>query len=291
MDARSAATLVRRGSQQRRAGSVAELRAHAKSIRRRILTMATGKGRGYVGQGLGAADILTALYCHEMAFNPNAPTALEADRFLLSVGHYAIGLYAALAEVGILTEAELETYSSDGSYLQPTTIERPDRGIEITGGSLGQGLPVAAGLALAGQLDGLKRRVFVLLSDGELQEGATWEAAMFATHRRLDRLIALVDVNRVQADGDLGGILEVEPVADKWRAFGWDVQEVDGNDLMAVVSALRQTRQADGRPRCIVCHTTLGFGVRLIMGREQAHFVRVDDDEWALAFEQLEAQP
>ncbi|MHB1535725.1 MAG: transketolase, partial [Acidimicrobiales bacterium] len=177
---------------------------------------------------------------------------------------------------------------ADGSRLQMSTIDTTP-GVELTGGSLGHGLGVAAGIALGARLLGRHFRVFNLLSDGELQEGATWEAAMFARHQRLDHLTALVDVNRTQADGDLGKVLEVEPVAEKFRAFGWWAEDVDGNDVAALVDVLDRSHRICDRPKAVVCYSRLGYGVPLIMNRERAHFVRVEDREWAEAFEQLEA--
>ncbi len=264
-----------------------QLLTRAKNIRRKVLHMATGRGQGYVGQGLDAADILAALYFGEMQYDPKRPDWADRDRFLLSTGHYSIVLFAALAEAGILDEAELATYGTDGSRLEMSSLETTP-GVEITGGSLGHGLGLASGMALGGRLARASFRVFNFLSDGELQEGATWEAAMFAAHHHLDRLVAIIDVNRTQADGALEDVLEVEPVVDKWRSFGWGTVEVDGNDLSQLVPALKATRAPGTAPRAIVCHTRLGYGVPLIMDRERAHFVRVEPNEWDEARRQLE---
>jgi transketolase len=265
-----------------------DLRAHALQVRRNVLQMTSGRGEGYAGQGLGCADILTALYRSELNFRAGDPQWPERDRFILSVGHYAVALYAVLAEVGILDDAELAHYAADGDRL-PASTHHTVRGVEATTGSLGQGLSLAAGMALAARMRGDQHRVFCLLSDGEMQEGSTWEAAMFSAHQRLERLVAIVDVNRTQADGDMGRILEVEPVADKWRAFGWEVAQVDGNDIEAVAGALHNAGTTfEGSPHVIVCATELGAGVPLITSRERAHFVRVAEDEWRLALSQLE---
>ncbi len=158
--------------------------------------------------------------------------------------------------------------------------------IEMTGGSLAHGLGVAAGLAIGLRLKGHPARVFNFMSDGEVQEGSTWESAMFAAAQGLDNLVNVIDVNRVQADGDL--VLEIEPHAEKWRAFGWWVDEVDGNDIAALLGAFDRAREVTGRPKAVVCRTTLGCGVPLIMERERNHFVRVDDDEWDAVTRQLE---
>jgi transketolase len=266
-------------------GALEALAEHAKNVRRKVLAMASGRGQGYVGQGLGVADILAALYFYEMRYNPRVPDDPERDRFLLSTGHYSIALFAVLAEAGVLDEAELSTYGEDGSRLEMSSTDATP-GVEITGGSLGQGLGVAAGIALGARLSGRSFRVFNLLSDGELQEGSTWEAAMFAGDRKLDGLIAIIDVNRTQADGDL--VVEVEPVTHKFEAFGWWAVDVDGNDLAALTRVLDEARAIAGRPKALVCHTRLGAGVPMIMGRERAHFVRVEPEEWALAAAQLE---
>jgi transketolase len=193
----------------------------------------------------------------------------------------------------VLDPALLSSYAADGDAL-PASTHHDVPGVESTTGSLAQGLPLATGMALAARLKGQAPRVVVLSSDGEQQEGSTWEAAMFAAHHRLGNLVMLIDLNRTQADGDLGAVLEVEPLAAKWRAFGWQVQEVDGNDLVAVTAALRATElpvteQTAAAPNAIICRTRLGAGVPLIENKERAHFVRVAEDEWALAALELEA--
>jgi transketolase len=263
-----------------------ELRARAKSIRRHVLRMAAGKGQGYVAQGLGIADILATLYFSELRYDGSKPDWPERDRFLLSVGHYSIGLFGALAEVGAIPADELDTYGVDDSRLEMSSLETTP-GVELTGGSLAHGLGVACGEALGARLAGKPFRVFVMISDGELQEGAIWEAAMFAAHQRLGNLTAIVDVNRTQADGDL--VLEVEPVAEKLRAFGWWAKDVDGNDVAELTQALDEARAQGDHPRALVCHTQMGCGVPLIMNRERAHFVRVGNDEWERAMQELEA--
>lgn len=265
-----------------------ELAQRAKNIRRKVLAMASGRGQGYVGQGLGIADVFAALYFHELRYDPDEPAREDRDRFVLSTGHYSIALFAALAEAGTLAEDELRTYGADGSRLEMSSMDTTP-GVEVTGGSLGHGLGVASGMALGARMAGKRYRVFNLLSDGELQEGSTWEAAMFAGDRRLSNLTALVDVNRTQADGDL--VLEVEPVTDKFESFGWWAADVDGNDIAALVKVLAEARQIDSRPKVVVARTVLGYGVPLIMQRERAHFVRVGDEEWSLAEAQLEGAP
>ena len=253
------------------------LRMRAANLRRHMLFMARGQGQGYIGQGLGIADLLAALYFHELRYDPQDLGWRERDRFLLSTGHYSIALWAALAECGIIPVEELATYGADGSRLEMSTLDTTP-GVEVIGGSLGHGLGQGVGQALGLRLDGSAARVFVELSDGEMQEGATWEAAMSAAHFGLDNLVALIDCNGIQADGKL--VLDMEPVGEKWRAFGWQTQEIDGNDIAAVVEALRVARTQEGRPKAIVLRTLPGKGVPTLEQREKAHFVRVDPGEW-----------
>jgi transketolase len=256
---------------------LAALCAHATNMRRHMLTMARGPGQGYIGQGLGIADTLAALFFHELRWDPADLVWPERDFFLLSTGHYSIALWAALAEAGVIPLDELTTYGADDSRLEMSTLDTTP-GVEMTGGSLGQGLGQGVGLALGLRLRHSSARVFVELSDGEMQEGAIWEAAMAAAHFQLHDLVALIDCNGIQADGAL--VLDMEPVAAKWRAFGWATQEIDGNDLAAVVAALAEARAAEGRPHAIVLRTRPGCGVPTLEQREKAHFVRVEPSEW-----------
>jgi len=264
------------------------LHVRAKNVRRNILLMAKGKGQGYVGQGLGAADILTALYCHEMRFDPELLDWPDRDRFLLSTGHYSIALFAVLAELGVIPREELSSYGADESRLEMSACETTP-GVEITGGSLGHGLSQAVGMAIGSRLSGRNFRVYNFLSDGELQEGATWEAAMAAAHYKLDNLVALVDVNETQADGKVADIMTVEPVADKWKAFGWYARTINGNSIEELVLALSLARSVKDSPKVIVCYTLMGKGVAFLEQRQKAHFIRVDPDEWESALSQLEA--
>jgi transketolase len=264
------------------------LEARARRMRRHMLVMARGPGQGYIGQGLGIADALAAVYFHELRWDPANLADPERDRFLLSTGHYSIALWAALAEAGIFPLDELVTYGADDSRLQMSTLDTTP-GVEIIGGSLGHGLGQAIGMALGLRLQHSSSRIFCELSDGELQEGATWEAAMAGGHFGLHNLVALVDCNGIQADGKL--VIDIEPVGDKWRAFGWQVQEIDGNDMASIVAALAQARERTGRPHAIVLRTKPGKGVPTLEQREKAHFVRVNPDEWDALVKELEEQP
>jgi transketolase len=261
------------------------LRGRATNLRRHILTMARGQGQGYVGQGLGIADLLAALYFHELRYDPQNLAWPDRDRFILSTGHYSIALWAALAESGVIPVDELTSYGTDGSRLDMSTLDTTP-GVEIIGGSLGQGLGQGVGMALGLRLDDSSARVFVELSDGEMQEGATWEAAMAAGHFKLDNLVALIDCNGIQADGPM--VLDMEPVADKWRAFGWETAEIDGNNMAAIVTALQQAREALGKPNAIVLRTLPGMGVPTLERREKAHFVRIEAGEWDALISEFE---
>ena len=266
------------------------LARRAYHIRRHALRMAEVQGQGYIAQALGIADVLAVAYFDAMNYRPDDPEWEGRDRFLLSIGHYAIALYAALVEAGILPEDEIETYGSDDSRLPMSGMASYTPGMEISGGSLGQGLPIAVGMCL-----GLKRKtsssfVYNLLSDGELNEGSTWEAAMSAAGHRLDNLIAIVDVNNMQADGPSKQVLNFEPLHDKFEAFGWFVQRVDGNDIDAVAAAFRAARAHTGaQPRIVICDTKMGKGVDFLEERERNHFLRVEPEEWSRAFAILDA--
>lgn len=267
---------------------ITALKARAKRMRNHMLVMARGPGQGYIGQGLGIADVLAAIYFHELRWSPDNLADPNRDRFLLSTGHYSIALWAALAEAGIFPLEELPTYGADDSRLQMSTLDTTP-GVEIIGGSLGHGLGQGVGIALGLRLQKSSARIFCELSDGELQEGSTWEAAMSGSNFRLDNLVALIDCNGIQADGAI--VIDIEPVADKWRAFGWQVQEIDGNDMAAIVAALKNARATEGKPHAIVLRTKPGKGVPTLEQREKAHFVRVDPDEWDALILELEGQP
>lgn len=266
---------------------VLAIRRRAHAMRRHVLRMAEIVGQGYVGQGLGIADLLAVLYFGGMRYDAANPAWPDRDRFVLSTGHYAIGLYAALAEAGVIPLAELDTYGADGSRLEMSAPETTP-GVEMTGGSLGHGLTQAVGMALGLRLDGKSACVFNLLSDGECQEGATWEAAMAAAHHRLDHLFAFIDCNNQQADGPPSRVMSIEPLQEKWTAFGWHTHRVNGNDPAAILTALAAAKATPGRPHAIVLDTLMGCGVPLFEQREKNHFIRVSPDEWAVARRQLE---
>ena len=270
--------------------TLAALAQRAYRIRRHALRMGEVQGQGYIGQALDIADVLAVAYFHAMKFEPKDPDWEGRDRFLLSNGHYAIALYAALIEAGIVPESELETYGSDDSRLPMSGMASYTPGMEMSGGSLGQGLAIAVGRGLGLKRKGSDAFVYTLFSDGELDEGAVWEALMSASHHRLDNLIAIVDVNNQQADGPSNSVMAFEPLLAKMEAFGWYTQRIDGNDLAAVVAAFDNARShREPRPRMIICDTKMGCGVPFLEAREQNHFIRVEAAEWQLALEALDA--
>ena len=270
-----------------RVRDVQRLKQLAHRIRRNVLAQAGGKGQGYVGQGLGAADIFAVVYGCVLNWKPDDLKWKDRDRFLLSIGHYSIATYATLAEYGVYSQEDLKTYCDDGSVLDMSANEYAP-GFEITGGALGHGLSLAVGMALGARYQKEDHRIINLLSDGELNEGSTWEAAMCASSFKLNKLTALVDVNNVMADGYASDVLKSEPITDKWEAFGWHVQRVNGNDIQALLKAFDNVTAVPDKPQVIVCDTLMGKGVPFIESREKAHFVRVDPSEWEIARQQLE---
>jgi transketolase len=234
---------------------------------------------------------LAVAYGHALNFKANDPDWEGRDRFLLSHGHYAIAHYAALINAGIIGEEELETYGCDDSRLPMSGMATYTPGMEISGGSLGQGLAIGVGIALALKHKRNPAFVYNSMSDGELDEGSTWEAAMSASAHQLSNLICLVDINNQQADGYSSQVMAFEPLADKWAAFGWHVQRVNGNDLAGVLEAFNKPRESQSsQPRVILPDTKMGKGVSFLEKREKNHFIRVEANEWAQAIAELDAQ-
>lgn len=265
-------------------GHNVSLAERARRIRRHALRMGEVQGQGYIAQALGVADVLAVSYFHATNYRPEDPEWDGRDRFLLSIGHYAIALYAALIEAKIIPEDELETYGSDDSRLPMSGMAAYTPGMEITGGSLGHGLGIAVGMCLALKHKNSKAFVYNLFSDGELDEGSTWEAAMSAGSHKLDNLIGIVDVNQMQADGPSTAVMNFEPLLPKFEAFGWFTQRVDGNDIDALVRAFDAARNHQGiQPRIIICDTKMAKGVPFLEARERSHFLRVEPSEWVEA--------
>ncbi|WP_439366339.1 transketolase [Bradyrhizobium sp. DASA03005] len=267
-----------------------KLADRAYNIRRNALRMGEVQGQGYIAQALDISDVLAVAYFHAMRYRPEDPSWEDRDRFLLSNGHYAIALYAALIEAGIVPEDELETYGSDESRLPMSGMASYTPGMEMSGGSLGLGLSIAVGMGLGLKRKNSEVRVYTLFSDGELDEGSVWEAIQSAGHYKLDNLIGIVDVNNQQADGPSTQVMAFEPLVEKLQAFGWFVQRIDGNDLDAVVAAFDAAKSHPApKPRMIVADTLMGKGVPFLEQREKNHFIRVEQHEWQLALAALEA--
>lgn len=264
------------------------LRGRALNLRRHMVTQARGKGQGYLGQGLGIADFMAVMYFHEFEDSDLDFEKLDRRRFLLSTGHYSIALWAVFAELGIIERESLESYGADGSPLEMSTMEGRVPGVEITGGSLGHGLGVATGIALGYRLDKHQSTIHVEISDGELQEGSTWEAASTAASFGLENLVCWIDCNGIQADGPL--VVSIEPVAARFEAFGWLVKEISGNDMEQLIDAFSWAAKREHKPKAIVMRTKPGSGITRIEQRDRAHFVRIDADEWDDVARELEAE-
>ena len=259
----------------------------ARAIRGTALRMVNRAHSSHIGGALSMADILAVLYGGVMRVDPARPDWPERDRFVLSKGHACVAVWAALGLRGFFPEAELETFYQNGTRLAGH-ITSGAPGVEVSTGSLGHGLSLACGMALAAKRSGAAHRVFALLSDGECDEGSTWEAALFAPHHRLDNLVVVVDYNRIQSLGHVRDVLDLEPLAGKWSAFGWEAEAVDGHDLAALDRALRAAPSTPGRPRCVVAKTVKGKGVSFMEDRLLWHYRSPDDDELARALAEVE---
>jgi transketolase len=259
----------------------------AARIRRSSLEMITRARSSHIGSNFSMAEILAVLYGCTLRVNPAQPEWEDRDRFILSKGHACAAHYAVLAERGFFPASWLDTFYLDGSRLAGHSTHSGVPGVEASTGSLGHGLPIATGMALGAKLDGRLHRTIVLLSDGECDEGSTWEAVLFASHHRLDRLLAIVDYNKIQSLGHVRDVLDLEPFADKWQAFGWDVVAVDGHDTTALEAAFAQ--RVGDRPRCVIAHTVKGKGVSFMEDQLLWHYRSPDCDEYAAAVRELEA--
>ncbi len=262
----------------------------ATRIRSHVLRMTHRAQSSHVGSCLSIADLLAVLYGGLLHVDPCRPDWSERDRFLLSKGHAAAALYAVLAERGFFPVEWLETFCQDGSRLGGHVTHQGVPGVEVSTGSLGHGLSVACGMALAFQRDGRASRAFVLLSDGECDEGSTWEAVLFAPHHHLDNLIAIVDYNRIQSLGTVQEVLELEPLAEKWKAFGWGVREINGHECTEIDATLRSVPFEQGRPSCVIAHTVKGKGVGFMEHRLAWHYRSPNSAELQQALSELGAR-
>jgi transketolase len=268
--------------------SVAEMEAMAKKLRRHIVTMVGKAGSGHPGGSLSAVEILTALYFKILRHKPQDPQWPDRDRFILSKGHAAPILYATLAECGYFPVKELLTLRQMDSRLQGHTDRTITPGVEMSSGSLGQGLSFALGAALAGRIDGQGYRVYVLLGDGECNEGQVWEAAMATAHYNVDNLTAVVDNNGQQIDGWNCDVMGLDPFAGKWQAFGWKVIEVDGHSIPRLIEAFKEAQKVKGKPTVIIAHTVKGKGVSFMEDNPDFHGTAPNTMEVELALKELE---
>ena len=266
---------------------VSQLKDHAKAIRSNIVAMVTEAKSGHPGGSLSATDILTTLYFAEMNVDPKNPELTGRDRVVLSKGHAAPVLYATLAEKGLFPKEELLTLRKINSRLQGHPSMKCLPGIDMSTGSLGQGLSVASGMALAARLDGSDHRVYTVLGDGELEEGMVWESAMFAAHYKLDNLTAFVDFNGLQIDGPVSEVLSPLPIPEKWKAFSWHVIEIDGHDMNAIYDAIQVAKTIKGKPTMIVATTVKGKGVCEMENKAEWHGTAPSREQCELFIAQL----
>jgi transketolase len=266
-----------------------ELRALARKLRSHSLRMISRAKTSHIGSCLSVADILAVLYGRILRFDPKRPTLPSRDRLIVSKGHAAAIVYAAVAEAGFMPVERLEEFARNGGQLYGHVTHGGVPGIEMSSGSLGHGLPVGAGMALTGKRAGEPWRVFVVMSDGELDEGSNWEAMLFAAHHQLDNLTIIIDYNKIQSLDWVEKTLRLEPLADKFRAFGWSVREVDGHDVKDLSSALELVPLEPGRPNAIIAHTVKGKGVSWMEGKVLWHYKQPTPDELVTALEEVAA--
>lgn len=258
---------------------IADLEEKARRLRVAIVKTLHKSQSGHTGGSLSAIDMVCALYFHKMRHNPQDPSWEGRDRFVLSKGHAAPALYVTLAECGYFPAEDLMMLRRLGSHLQGHPDSKGTPGVDVCTGSLGQGLSMANGMALGFKLDGKDNRVYAILGDGELQEGQIWEAAMAAGHYKSDNLCALIDANGLQIDGDVSKVMNVASIGDKFKAFGWNVIEIDGHDMGQIISALDQAEAHKGAPTAIVAKTVKGKGVHLFENKASYHGVTPNDEE------------
>ena len=267
-----------------------ELQKIANEVRKDIVTALHSAKAGHPGGSLSAADVFTYLYCEEMNIEPKDPKKADRDRFVLSKGHTAPGYYSALAERGFFPKEDLKTLRHLGSYLQGHPDMKHIPGVDMSSGSLGQGISAAVGMALSAKLSNESYRVYTLLGDGEIQEGQVWEAAMCAGFYKADNLIAFVDNNNLQLDGSLEEVMSPYPIGDKFKAFGWNVIEIDGHDVEQIADAVELASVVTGKPTAIVAHTIKGKGVSLFENNVDFHGGQPKPEQWPACFAELDAR-
>ena len=265
-----------------------ELQKVANEVRKGIITSVHAAKAGHPGGSLSAADIFTYLYFEEMNVDPKDPKKADRDRFVLSKGHTAPGLYSALAQKGYFPVEDLETLRHLGSYLQGHPDMKHIPGVDMSSGSLGQGISAAVGMAIAGKMDNADYRVYTLLGDGEIQEGQVWEASMMAGFRKLDNLVVIVDNNNLQIDGAIDEVCSPYPIDKKFEAFNFHVINIDGNDFDQIDAAFKEAKATKGMPTAIIAHTVKGKGVSFMENQVGWHGTAPNDEQYAVAMEELE---
>lgn len=266
---------------------IRELKRYAAKVRMHIINQVYSAASGHPGGSLSCADVLTALYFAKMRTDPKEPSWDDRDRLVLSKGHCSPALYAVLAEKGFFPKEDLTTFRKIDSYLEGHPSMRTVPGVDMSTGSLGQGISAAVGMAMAGKLDKKNYRVYVILGDGELQEGQVWEASMAAAHYKLDNLTAFLDYNGLQIDGKITDVMSPEPIAGKFEAFGWNVLKIDGHDIESIIEAANQSENADGKPTMIIASTVKGKGVSFMENQAGWHGSAPNKEQRDRAMEEL----
>lgn len=259
----------------------------SKDIRKKVLKMTYESQTAHIGSSLSEVDILAVLYFKILSVDPKNPLFDERDRFILSKGHAAAALYATLAQRGFFSEEILDTYCQDGGKLPGHSTKGCVPGVEASTGSLGHGLPMGNGMALAAKNDGKKYRIFVLMSDGECEEGSVWEAAMFASHHKLDNLIGIIDYNKLQAFGRTNEVLNLEPLKKKWEDFGWQVKEIDGHNFAEIEKSLSQIPFKEGKPSLVIAHTVKGKGISFMENKLESHYLPPNKEQYLRALKEI----
>ncbi|MDB4475191.1 transketolase [Pirellulales bacterium] len=263
-----------------------DLQELAKNIRLHVLQMTSNGGSSHIGSSFSMADMIAVLYGNILRMDPTNPECTDRDRFILSKGHAGAAVYAALAEKGFFDKGWLQTHYQNGSKLSGHISHKGIPGVEMSTGSLGHGLPVATGMAIVAKRRKQQHRIFVLLGDGECDEGSNWEAALFAAHHRLSNLTVLIDYNKLQSLDSIEQTLALEPLADKWHSFGWEVEEVDGHDISSLQNTL-STSSLGQKPRCLICHTVKGKGVSFMENSVLWHYRTARGEEYRAALDEL----
>ena len=268
---------------------VKELRLHAANVRKMALEAVHSAGSGHPGGSLSVADILTYLYMEEMNINPDTPKDLNRDRFVLSKGHCSPALYGILAERGFIPKEDIKTFRHIDSYLQGHPDMKGVPGVDMSTGSLGQGISAACGMALAGKLDNKDYRVYTALGDGEIEEGQVWEAAMFAAHHNLDNLTAFLDFNGLQIDGDIREVMNSTPIDKKFEAFNWNVITIDAHDFEQIEKAVQEAKATKGKPTLILAKSVKGKGVSFMENQAAWHGAAPNKEQYETAIAELDA--